>query len=148
MFDRLKALLHLGKLPDRPLPDLDASHALGALLVKVAQSDHAYLFEEIQQIDRTLAKACGLDPVRAARMRAVCERLAKDGPDAATMAAHIRDAVPLAQRRAAAEALWDVVHADGITGTDESAMVAMIEEHLGLGDDALEAERLRMLDTL
>ncbi|EIE50845.1 hypothetical protein AL036_09075 [Salipiger aestuarii] len=148
MFERLKAMLHLGKRPDRPLPDLDASHALGALLVKVALADHGYLFEEIEQIDRTLARAMGLDPVRAARMRAACEKLAKDGPDAATMAAHIREAVPLAQRRAAAEALWDVVHADGITGTDEAAMVARIEEHLGLGDNALEAERLRMLDTL
>ncbi|MBU2961781.1 TerB family tellurite resistance protein [Citreicella sp. C3M06] len=148
MFERLKAMLHLGEAPGTPLPALDYSHALGALLVKVAMADHAYLFEEIEQIDRILAEACGLDPVRAARMRATCEKLALHGPDIETMAEHIRGAVPLAQRRAAAEALWKVVHADGVTGTHESALVALIEEHLGLGDDALEADRQRLLNTL
>ena len=35
MFERLKSFFHRAAPPPAPLPELDAAHALGALLVKV-----------------------------------------------------------------------------------------------------------------
>ena len=70
MFERLKSFFHRVAPPPAPLPELDAAHALGALLVKVALVDDAYLFEEVEEIDHILAEAYGLKPLAAARMRA------------------------------------------------------------------------------
>ncbi|MBN9889425.1 TerB family tellurite resistance protein [Salipiger abyssi] len=132
MFERLKAFFHRPAPAPRPLPEMDAAHALGALLVKVAVADRAYLFEEIEQIDRILAEAFDLKPLAAARMRAECERLAFETPGIEEMAERIRDGVDYAHRRAAAEALWKVARADGIGDDVEAALVTLIEERLGL----------------
>ncbi|MDO6729518.1 TerB family tellurite resistance protein [Marinovum sp. 2_MG-2023] len=132
LFDRLTRLFSGGEAPDQPLPELDAAHALGALLVRVAKADHVYLFEELEQIDRILAHRNGLKPVAAAKMRAECERLESEVPDTPEFVAKLRDHVDYQDRRLIAEALWAVVIADGIREEHEVALVELVEEMLGV----------------
>ena len=65
---------------ETPLPESDARHALGALMVRAAKADETYLFEEVQQIDKVLAERNNLNPVEAAQMRAACEKLEAEMP--------------------------------------------------------------------
>ena len=141
MFERIRTFFHRGQPPRTPLPEMDAAHAMGALLVKVAIADHTYLFEEVEQIDRILAEAYGLKPLAAARMRAGCEKLAFETPGFEEMAARIREGVDYEHRRAAVEALWKVALADGIENERESDLVDLIEVHLGLEREDSEAAR-------
>ncbi|APX21582.1 MAG: hypothetical protein CML50_23630 [Rhodobacteraceae bacterium] len=141
MFERLKSFFHRAAPPPAPLPELDAAHALGALLVKVALVDDAYLFEEVEEIDHILAEAYGLKPLAAARMRAECERLAFETPGIEEMARRIREGVDYEHRRAAAEALWAVALSDGLSSTRETELVELIEQQLGLESDDSEAAR-------
>lgn len=130
--ERLKALFSGTTRPDAPLPKLDAAHALGALLVRVAKADHVYLFEELEQIDRILAERNGLNPVAAAKMRADCERLEAEIPDTPRFAEMVRDAVGYEDRHSVVRALWKVVLADGIREEHEVALVDLIQEQLGV----------------
>ena len=141
MLERLTALFQRKEKPDAPLPEPDARLALGTLLVRVAMADKAYLFEEIEQIDRILAEAYDLSPIEAAKMRATCEKLAFAVEDDAEMAAIIREAVDYDHRREKVAALWRVVIADGITGDRETALVDLIEDRLGVARDDSEAAR-------
>jgi len=52
MFDNLLAFLRNPTGYETPLPEADASHAMGALMVRAAKADNAYLFEEIRLIDQ------------------------------------------------------------------------------------------------
>ena len=81
MFDNLLAFLRNPTGYETPLPEADASHAMGALMVRAAKADNAYLFEEIRLIDQVLAQRHGLDPVAAAKFRAGCEKLENEMPD-------------------------------------------------------------------
>lgn len=141
MFERLKSFFHGSVRRPAPLPEPDAKLALGTLLVRVAQADNTYLFEEISQIDRILAEAHGLNPVEAAKMRATCERLAREIKDDNRMAALIRENVDYSHRVETVQALWRVAGADGITDVREEALVHLVEEVLGIGTEDNEAAR-------
>lgn len=141
MLDRLTALFQRKTAPAAPLPEPDARLALGTLLVRVAMADHAYLFEEVEQIDRILAEAYGLSPIEAAKMRATCEKLAFAMKDDSEMAALVRDAVAYEHRLEKVEALWKVVLADGITDDRETALVDLVEQVLGVARPDSEAAR-------
>ena len=141
MLERLTALFQRKQRPEAPLPEPDARLALGTLLVRVAMADKAYLFEEIEQIDRILAEAYGLNPIEAAKMRATCEKLAFAVEDDADMAAIIRDAVAYEHRREKVAALWRVVMADGVTDERETALVDFVEDKLGIARADSEAAR-------
>ena len=141
MFERLAAFFQ-SKTPQRaPLHELDAPYALGTLLVRVAQADHAYLFEEIEQIDRTLAAWNDLNPVEAAKMRAMCERLSAEAPDNAELADMIRTHVDYSHRKDAVTALWKVALADQINDEREAAIIDLVENHLGVSRADSEAAR-------
>ena len=141
MFERLSHLFQ-GKTPKQaPLPEMDAKYALGTLLVRVAQVDRAYLFEEIEQIDRILREWNGVNAVEAAKMRAMCERLSEAAGDSESLADLIREHVDYAHRLQAAQALWKVALADGITDDREQALVDLIETHLGV--EAADSEEAR-----
>lgn len=122
------------------LPERDMPHALGALLVRAAKADKAYLFEEVEQIDLILADMNGLNPVEAAKFRAECERLEEEIPDTADLAAILHDAIPMAEREACVTALWRVVFADGIEHKEEDELLHAVEATLGVSPDA--AKRL------
>ncbi|AUC54733.1 hypothetical protein CDO87_16815 [Sagittula sp. P11] len=142
MFERLTTFFRSKPATPEPLPELDAKYALGTLLVRVAQADSAYLFEEIEQIDRTLAEWNDLNPVEAAKMRAMCERLAHTIADDAELAGLIRNHVDYAHRLEAVQALWRVARSDGITDTREQALVDLVETHLGIERTDSEEARL------
>lgn len=134
MFERILALF--SPTPSAtPLPEADARHALGALLVRVAKVDDAYLFEEVEQIDRMLARMYDLNPVEAAKMRAACERLEAEMPDTDELAAILHDAIPMSERELAVRALWTVVFADGVEHESEDILLHRIEADLGVTPD-------------
>lgn len=116
------------------LPEPDARLALGALLVRVAQSDHDYQFSEIQLIDRILGRLYGLKPIAAAKMRATCERLNAAAPDSDRFAVLIRESLPVEDRITALAALWEVVMADGAEADEEVRIVDAARLALGLDD--------------
>ncbi|NIZ15219.1 TerB family tellurite resistance protein [Phaeobacter sp. HF9A] len=94
------------------LPDPDAELALGALLVRIAQSDRNYQLEEISLIDHILAQLYGHNAIEAAKVRATCEKLHAAAPETDTFGRLIRETTGLEERLAALDALWDVVLAD------------------------------------
>ncbi len=120
---------------DAPLPQPDAQLALGALMVRVAKSDHSYKLSEIRQIDRLLARMFDLNPVAAAKMRATCEKLDMRAPNTDAFAALIREGLDHAHRLAALEALCEVMLADGTAHTEEMEEIHEARVLLGLDED-------------
>ncbi len=118
-----------------PLPEPDARLALGALMVRVAKSDDSYRVEEIQRIDRTLARANGIGPIEAAKMRATCEKLEALAPETESFAALIRDTVSRDGRLETLHALWQVVLADGLERPEELSVISRTCRALGLTED-------------
>ena len=112
-----------------PLPELNARLALGALLVRVAMADKVYTAEEI---DRIMAKSYDLNPIEAARLRAICEKLEKRAPGTEEFAQLIMHKVPYIERLQIVGALWDVVLADGVRDDDEEDTLHLIETTLGI----------------
>jgi uncharacterized tellurite resistance protein B-like protein len=132
MFEKLLALLGHAETYKTPLPEADAQHAMGALLVRAAKADHTFLFEEIQVIDQVLARRFGLNPIEAAKMRASCEKLESQMPDTVEMTRIIKDAISAAEKEATLSALWAVVYADGVNHSEEDALLHQIEAVLGV----------------
>ena len=116
------------------LPEPDAKLALGALMVRVAKSDHEYKFEEISSIDQLLGHMNGLKPVEAAKMRAVCEKLEAQAPATKDFAHLIRESVSYEARLEAHEALWQVMLADGVSRKVEMQVILQSREALGLSE--------------
>jgi uncharacterized tellurite resistance protein B-like protein len=133
MLERLTAFFGNPAGYHTPLPDADAQHALGALLVRAAKADNTYLVEEIAQIDKVLCERHGLNPVQAAKMRAECELLEKTIPDTAKITAILEHAISTAEKEATLLALWRVVYADGVNKEVEDSLLHEIEAVLGVG---------------
>ena len=131
VFDRVQAWIS-GRSVSTPLPQPDARLALGVLLVRVAKADRAYLFEELEQIDRIIAHQNNVDPLQAAKTRAMCEKLDSAVSSTATFVELIKRSVAYADRLAMVEALWNVVVADGIEQKQELELVTWIEDHIGV----------------
>lgn len=128
-----------------PLPEPDAKLALGALMVRVAKSDHDYKVEEISLIDRLLAQMNALGPIEAAKMRALCEKIEAEAPTTRKFALLIRETVSFEARIDAHEALWQVMLADGVRRDEEDSIVAQVREALGLTLEDCEAAHSRAL---
>ena len=141
MFERILTLFSSVNRYRTPLPEADAKHALGALLVRVAQADKAYLFQEIERIDRILAKRFDLNPLEAAKMRAGCERLSDEMPETEALIAVLHDAIDVKEREATLFALWQVVFSDGQMHETEDDLVTLVRVTLGVSPEV--CERLR-----
>ena len=115
-----------------PLPAPDEKLALGALMVRVAKSDHQYTVSEISLIDRILAQHFGLNPIEAAKMRATCEKLQAAAPESDEFAELIRKELSHDERMEALCDLWQVVLADGSEQKAEVDIVETVREALGL----------------
>ena len=115
-----------------PLPEPDEKLALGALMVRVAKSDHHYEVAEIKRIDRLLTRLYGLKPIEAAKMRATCEKLEHAAPDTERFAHLIRETVSIDARVNALEALWEVVLSDGASQPEELQVLDVAREAMGL----------------
>ena len=131
--------------PDKPnaLPDPDAELALGALLVRVAQSDREYQLEEISLIDRILARLYQHDAIEAAKVRATCEKLHAAAPETDTFGKLIRETTDLEERLAALDALWEVVLADNLEREGELRIVEEARKAMGLSYTDSQAARTR-----
>lgn len=114
------------------LPDPDAELALGALMVRVAQSDRDYQLEEISLIDRILARLYQHNAIEAAKVRATCEKLQAAAPESDTFGRLIRETTGLAERLAAMDALWEVVLADDKEHPGEVTIVEEARKAMGL----------------
>ena len=134
MFDRILSMFHKEASVTK-LPEADAQHAMGALLVRAAKIDKAYLFEEIEQIDDVLAHRFDLNPVQAAKLRAECEKLEESMPDTAALSTILHDAISLEEREATVAALWAVVFADGVEAESEDLLLHQVEEILGVSPE-------------
>lgn len=134
MFDRILSIFHK-EAPVTKLPEADAQHAMGALLVRAAKIDKAYLFEEIEQIDDVLAHQYNLNPVEAAKLRAECEKLEEAMPDTTALSTILHDAIGLEEREATVAALWAVVFADGVEAEAEDRLLHQVEEILGVSPE-------------
>lgn len=145
MFERILALFDKA-VPATELPPADAKYALGALMVRTALVDQAYLFKEVQEIDRVLSKMHDLGPIDAAKMRARCEKLEQELPKTADLAAILRGATSMEDREQAVAALWDVVYADGNRHVKELSIVSEIAERLGVSEERCEAIRQHELE--
>ncbi|WP_439124750.1 TerB family tellurite resistance protein [Marivita sp.] len=140
MFERILALFDR-TVQQTPLPPADEKFALGALMVRTAMADRAYLFQEVEEIDRVLAKMYGLGPIEAAKMRAQCEKLEHELSKTAELAAILTENISTEKREAAVAALWDVVYADGNRHAKEDLLVGEIAGLLGV--DEATCERIR-----
>jgi uncharacterized tellurite resistance protein B-like protein len=129
-----------------PLPQPDAQLALGALMVRVAKSDHSYKLLEIQRIDRLLARLYALNPVEAAKMRATCEKLDARAPHTDAFAELIRAELDHAHRLSALEALCEVMLADGLPHVEEIEEIHAIRILLGLDEADLHVALTRARD--
>jgi len=117
-----------------PLPEPDEKLALGALMVRVAKSDHDYQVEEISRIDRLLARHFGLKQIEAAKMRATCEKLEHNAPGTGRFAEVIRETVSHQARIEALEAMWEVLLVDGVGHDAEYAVIEEARIAMGLSD--------------
>lgn len=132
MLERLTAFFGNPAGYHTPLPEADASHAMGALLVRAAKVDHTYLVEEIAMIDKILAQRHGINPVAAAKMRAECELLEREMPQTTDIAIILENAISTTEKEATLLALWRVVYADGIMHKAEDDVLHQIETVLGV----------------
>lgn len=129
--DLLRQLL--APAPDR-LPEPDARLALAALLVRVARADGLYAAEEVERIERILAARHGIGPFEAARLRSQAEDLETQAPDTVRFTRALKAAVPLEERTALLEALWQVALVDGDRNADEDQQLRLMANLLGLTD--------------
>lgn len=134
MFERILSLFH-PETHVTPLPEADAKHALGALLVRAAKIDQVYVFEEIEHIDALLAHRYDLNPVEAAKLRAECEVLEAAMPDTEALAQVLHDAIDREDREATVLSLWEVVFADGVEVEAEDNLLHHIEALLGVSPE-------------
>lgn len=139
MFESILSIFS-GSASETKLPAADARTALGALMVRAAKADKAYLFEEVEQIDMVLGNLYDLNPVQAAKMRAQCELLEEAMPETEDLAGILHDAIDVADREAAVRALWTVVFADGVEHEEEDELLHAVESALGVSP--AEAKRL------
>ena len=132
MFESLLSFFKNPSAYETQLPEADAKHAIGALLVRAAKADHAYLFEEVEQIDKVLAERNGINSVEAAKMRAACEKLEEAMPNTGQLMGILKDAISAAEKEATVRALWSVILADGIEHREEDELMHHVESLLGL----------------
>lgn len=134
MFERLFELFK-PEVYETPLPEADAEHAFGALMVRVAKADKALLYQELERIDYILAKRNGLSALDAAKFRASCEKLEEAMPSTRELSEILAKEVPEADREQMFIALWEVLMADGLRDKREEDVVDRVASVLGIGSN-------------
>lgn len=141
MFEKLIARFRAPFEDLTPMPPADTRHALGALMVRVAKADGAYLFQEIEEIDHLLADLYGFNAVDAAKFRAGCEKLEAAMPDTPELAGILAQTVDGDERDSFITALWRVADADGQRQDVEQQVIAMATLSLGMSPESAAALR-------
>ena len=117
-----------------PLPDPDARLALTALLVRVARADHNYEHSEKVNIDQISRRRYGMSAEAAEPLRSEAETLESEAPDTVRFTRAIKDVVPYEDRVGVIEAMWEVALADGVRDDDESTLLRLVANLLGVTD--------------
>lgn len=117
-----------------PLPQSDARTALAALLVIAAHADHDYAQAERTEIELVLMRRFGLDAAGARALRAEGEQAEAAAVDLFRFTTLVKEAIPHEERASVLEALWGVILADGVRGTEEDALLRRLTDLLGLTD--------------
>lgn len=117
-----------------PLSKPDARIALAALLVRLARTDGLYAAEEVERIDRILARHHGLGPFEAAGLRSEAEAIEARAPDTVRFTQALKAATALEDRSELMVALWSVALADGQRDAQEDRLMRMVSTLLGLTD--------------
>ncbi len=131
MFDSLLSLFSKSKTYTTPVPEADANHAFGALMVRIAKADRAYLFEELERIDQVLADRVGLNVVEAAKFRAECEKLEEAMPSTAELGDILKTELDEPEREEMFRALWAVLMADGLKHRNEQEILSEVADIFG-----------------
>lgn len=144
MFETLLRRLTGSDTPAR-LPDPDARLALGALLVRAARVNGDYAESQIRCIDAVLARRYGLAPETARALRAQAEILESEAPDTVRFTRAIKAATPYEERERELEAMWAVILADGVRDHEESGLMRLVADLLGISDkdSALARQRVQ-----
>jgi uncharacterized tellurite resistance protein B-like protein len=116
------------------LPEPDARLALAALLVRIARTDGLYSAEEVERIDRVLARRHGFGPFEAAGLRTEAEAFEGLAPDTVRFTRALKAATALEDRADLMEALWSVALADGLRDAEEDRLMRLVANLLGLTD--------------
>ncbi|MCF6443830.1 TerB family tellurite resistance protein [Nereida sp. MMG025] len=128
MFERITALWTADA--PKPLAEMDAKHALGALLVRVAKADGTYRASEIAMIDKLLALRFDINVVEAAKLRAECEALEKAMPETEAVEEVLRSVTSLQDRQAFLGDLREVILADGSEDSREHEIYVDMRDRL------------------
>lgn len=127
-------LKRLASPAPQPLNDTDARLALSALLVRVARADNHYDMVEAAEITRILMERYALDHQSAEELRTDAEETESQAPDTVRFTREIKAAVTYEDRAGIAEALWQVVLADGRRDHDEDGLMRLVVNLLGIND--------------
>lgn len=133
MFEALLRRL-TGPSAPAPLPAPDARLALAALLVRAARVNGDYATVQVACIDRLLARRHGLTPAEAAELRGQAEVLESEAPDTVRFTRAIKAATQHEDRAWEIEALWAVILADGVRDHEESGLMRLVADLLGISD--------------
>ena len=115
-------------------PDISASEAMAALMVRIAKSDDEYSAAEIARIDAVLGLLYKLTADQAATLRQTAEALEAEAPDTVRFTRAIKEEVPYEERFNVVRALWQVVLADGARDAEEDALMRLLASLLGVND--------------
>ncbi len=137
----------LSRLSQAPRPEAPADErlALAALLVRLARADGVYDPAEIARIDKVLAARFALPTGEAAALRRRAEALESEATDTVRFTRKIKDMVPLEQRIAIIETLWEIALADSALDDEEAGLMRLVASLLGINDrdSALARQRVR-----
>jgi len=115
-------------------PDISASEAMAALMVRIAKSDDEYSTTEIARIDAVLGLLYTLNADQAASLRRTAEALEAEAPDTVRFTRAIKEEVPYEERFNVVRALWQVVLADGARDAEDDALMRLLASLLGVND--------------
>jgi len=132
MFEAFLAKLTAPK--PEPLQDDGARLALSALLVRLARSDGDYAASEKARIRSILGTRYGLNDAGVATLLDQAETLETEAPDTVRFTRAIKDSVAYEDRLGVIEALWTVAMADGERDDEETALMRMVANFLGISD--------------
>jgi uncharacterized tellurite resistance protein B-like protein len=133
MFDALSHRLAGTDTPER-LRDVDARLALASLLVRAARVNGDYAKSQIRCIDQMLMQRYGLTQTSAEALRLQAEMLEAQAPDTVRFTRAIKAATPYEERERELEAMWVVILADGVRDDEESGLMRLVADFLGISD--------------
>lgn len=120
--------------PSLKIAQADEARMLAALLVWAARADGEYQEIEREAIASMLARRYGLDGRRAQELLALAERDAGEAVEMQRFTRALKDEVPLEERGAIVEMLFETAFADGVLDPYEDQVIRRISGLLYVDD--------------